>query len=480
MLVNKSISAFIFVIIFVFMIALPISAQESQKLIPENKFTFSYDYALFRSQYDFVLLELYYSILRDRLKFEPTEDNKWMAEFTFTAEVWQNDSMLAATPWKNVDLIDSLSQIKAGQRLYGLGFFALRPDDYILKLELKDLHSGFSKKFETDISIQPFSKEHLTLSDIQFASRISRAVNKNRFYKNGYMVIPNSDRFYGTGMPMLMFYTEIYNLKKEDEPDTTQYVVNYKIIDSDGQVVREFPNKIRKKPGNSAVEVSGMNIISFRSGTYFLEVNVRDLFSQEVASKRKKFFIYREGELAISDSLANVQMRKKIEAMFEKIYSEMSAEEIDDEFGAASYIATREEKKVFKSLDITGKRAFLVEFWKKRDETPETPKNEFRDRYLSLVNTANQQFTGFRKGWKSDRGRILLTYGVPDEIERFPYSAEHKPYVIWKYFSIQGGVIFIFVDKRDLGRYELVHSTARGELNDPEWQRWIQPIDNLR
>ena len=96
---------------------------------------------------------------------------------------------------------------------------------------------------------------------------------------------------------------------------------------------------------------------------------------------------------------------------------------------------------------------------------------------MKLVNTANQQFREMKQGWRTDRGRVLLLYGVPDEIERFPYSAENKPYEIWKYFSIQGGVIFVFVDKRELGRYELVHSTARGELNDPEWERWIRPTN---
>ena len=117
----------------------------------------------------------------------------------------------------------------------------------------------------------------------------------------------------------------------------------------------------------------------------------------------------------------------------------------------------------------------LLEFWRKRDTTPETPQNEFRDNYLKLVNTANKEFSGFRDGYKSDRGRILLVYGVPDEIERFPLNMEHKEHHIWKFFSIQGGVIFIFVDKQGFGNLELVHSTARGELNDPDWERWIDP-----
>ena len=89
---------------------------------------------------------------------------------------------------------------------------------------------------------------------------------------------------------------------------------------------------------------------------------------------------------------------------------------------------------------------------------------------------ANQQYKGnFREGWRTDRGRVLLIYGRPDEIERFPFSNQNRSYEVWHFYQVQGGVDFIFVDKREMGDYELVHSTARGELYDPEWTRWIDP-----
>ncbi|HDQ00314.1 MAG TPA: GWxTD domain-containing protein [bacterium] len=474
MSLNKPTIIFLAVCSFFICTSFTAAQDEHPPVFTEENFSFSYDYAFFRSQEQFVLIEIYYSILRDALQFVQ-DGEKWKAEFVFTAEIRKNDSLLAQTPWKNVDIIDSLSQITSGQRLYGVGYFAVKPGDYMLKVELQDINSQYSRQYQSELEVEPFTADRIELSDIQLASQISRSNEPNRFFKNGYMVIPNSERFYGTGLPMLMFYAEIYNLKKADEPDTTKYMVQFKVLGSDGQVVREFPEKMRLKPGNSAVEVSGVNIISFRSGTYFLELSAHDLFNDATVSKRKKFYVYREGDLAVSDSVSNELMRQKIEAAYQRIYDEMSIDDVEDEFDAASYIASSEEKKIFKTLDSIGKRAFLIEFWKKRDETPQTPENEFRQHYLSLVRTANEQFKGFKKGWKTDRGRVLLLYGVPDEIERFPYSAENKPHIIWKYFSIQGGVMFVFVDKRDFGRYELVHSTARGELNDAEWERWIRP-----
>ena len=81
----------------------------------------------------------------------------------------------------------------------------------------------------------------------------------------------------------------------------------------------------------------------------------------------------------------------------------------------------------------------------------------------------------FVDGWKTDRGRILLVYSKPDEIERFPSSSDSREYHIWHYYSLQGGIYFIFADKRNMGDLELVHSNARGELYDPDWRRWITP-----
>ena len=469
---------FVFTIMSVILFSLPFLSlaqnDEALPIIPE-KFSFSFDLAVFRTQQDKALVELYYSVYRNYLKFVP-EDSLFKATFVFSAELWQGDSLAVKNQWKNINTADSLSQVDEKHKLYGVGFFAVAAGEYLLKVELTDLNSTLSKQYEFDLPIEAFPKDKLTMSDVQLASDIKKsAATPTRFSKNGYDVIPNTDRFFGTGLPMLMIYSEIYNLKKANEPDTAKYAVNYKILDGDGLVIRNFPDKIRVKPGNSAVEVSGLNIISFRSGTYFLEVTVKDLFNNESVSRKKKFFIFRQGDMAMADSAAEKLRERKLAAAYERVYNEMSKEEVASEFGAASYIATKEEKKIFKKLDLPAKRSFLAEFWGKRDQTPGTPQNEYRENYLKLMRTADQQFSSFGNGWKTDRGRILLLYGAPDETERFPYSSDNKPYQIWKYFSIQGGISFYFVDKRNFGKFELVHSTARGELYDPEWQRWINP-----
>jgi len=280
---------------------------------------------------------------------------------------------------------------------------------------------------------------------------------------------------------MLYFYSEIYNFAGNGTGQSDpEYTVTYSVLNGDGQVVKSFPAKVKKKPGRSAVEVGGFNVITLPSGTYFLKIDVQDKANQQVASSQKKFFVYREGDFARgepppSPPETKVDIASLTSSEYYKQLDRVKESELNEEFETARYLSTDEERQIFKSLDVQGKREFLKTFWAKRDNSLQTSQNEFRDEYLSRVKYANDNFSGFKKGWKTDRGRVLLVYGRPDEIERFPAQGDAKDYQIWRYFSVQGGVEFIFVDRRGWGDLELVHSTARGEINDADWQRWIRP-----
>ena len=96
--------------------------------------------------------------------------------------------------------------------------------------------------------------------------------------------------------------------------------------------------------------------------------------------------------------------------------------------------------------------------------------NTFRDQYLQRVGYANQNYTnGFRNGWKTDRGRVYVLYGPPSEIERYTSSQESQPYEIWHYNEMEGGVLFVFVDRTSMSDFQLVHATMRTELHDESW-----------
>jgi len=107
----------------------------------------------------------------------------------------------------------------------------------------------------------------------------------------------------------------------------------------------------------------------------------------------------------------------------------------------------------------------MSDFWRHREPG-------LREEYLARVSYANANFRQMtREGYRSDRGRVHIIYGIPDDIERHPNETETRPYEIWNYNNIQGGVYFVFVQKNTAGDYELVHSTHRNELHDENWNR---------
>ncbi|MBI3450731.1 MAG: GWxTD domain-containing protein [Acidobacteria bacterium] len=104
--------------------------------------------------------------------------------------------------------------------------------------------------------------------------------------------------------------------------------------------------------------------------------------------------------------------------------------------GPVRYIITRAEDVEFKSLRTEeDRRAFIENFWRRRDPTPETPGNEYRAEFWKRVRSANSQFgrDNPRPGWRSDMGKIFILFGPPDEIRRNEVQEGSRGTIVWTY-----------------------------------------------
>ncbi len=120
-----------------------------------------------------------------------------------------------------------------------------------------------------------------------------------------------------------------------------------------------------------------------------------------------------------------------------------------------SHIITSAERKEFLALPDSEKAEFIERFWKLRDPDPRTEENEFKDEYLQRVSTAGRLFFGEgRPGWLTDRGRILILFGPPDQ--RNVTSSAADPYgrcqETWHYRDFP----VVFVDRSCTGTFRLV------------------------
>src|SRR5205809_930165 len=140
-----------------------------------------------------------------------------------------------------------------------------------------------------------------------------------------------------------------------------------------------------------------------------------------------------------------------------------------------AYIITDEERKAFKKLQTDDERErFIEEFWRRRDPDPDTDENEYREEYYERIAYANEHFASGIPGWKTDRGRIWIMYGKPDETESHPSGGAYNresyegggststyPFERWFYRYLPGvgsGVEIEFVDPTGSGEYRIARN----------------------
>jgi GWxTD domain-containing protein len=155
------------------------------------------------------------------------------------------------------------------------------------------------------------------------------------------------------------------------------------------------------------------------------------------------------------------KLRKELETPYRKWLNE-----------DVSYIITDEERTAFKRLQTDEEREqFIEQFWLRRDPTPDTVENEFKEEHYRRIAYANENFASGIPGWKTDRGRIYITYGPPDEKDTHPSGGSYErpteegggttstfPFEQWRYRYIEGigtDINIEFVDPTMSGEYRM-------------------------
>jgi GWxTD domain-containing protein len=136
------------------------------------------------------------------------------------------------------------------------------------------------------------------------------------------------------------------------------------------------------------------------------------------------------------------------------------------------YIISDEERAAFKKLNNDEEReTFIENFWLRRDPSPDTEENEFKEEHYRRIAYANEHFASGIPGWKTDRGRIYITFGPPDEIEDHSSGGFYErppeegggetstfPFQQWRYRYIEGignNIIIEFVDPTMSGEFRM-------------------------
>lgn len=433
-----------------------------------QKISFEFDYAQFAYDTLSNYIEFYYSFDQRTLSFINTDTSDYLAGILHIeiSDSTKSDKVVDKQ-WLLSNEIKDSSELN--RNLVGVLGFILNKGSYRIVVTATDANDSSSLRIITEnVTVNPFIKQTISLSDIQLAGNILPGSENTSsiFYKNTYEVTPLPAAFCGDNQLMLFYYTEIYNI--QFSPGENDLRFDEIVLNSKGQIVNSKSKKINKSV-DSRVEVGKLSVYKYPTDTYTLIIDVVDSVTNYGVSSSKKFFIYNPTVVSVDT------VQTPFSPVLSTTFGAMSEEELDDLFDKAEYIATDNEKDKYEALTtVEAKQEFMYIFWKARDENPSDDKNQYFQDYLSRIADANARYTAAKKdGWKTDRGRVYLVYGPPSEIERYPNETETKPYEIWKYESLEGGVVFVFGDISGFNDYQLLHSTKRGELRDDYWQRRI-------
>jgi GWxTD domain-containing protein len=166
---------------------------------------------------------------------------------------------------------------------------------------------------------------------------------------------------------------------------------------------------------------------------------------------------------------ADAKQRKKNERALKQELSRPYKKWLDED---VVWIITDEERAAFKQLSNDEERDNFIEaFWQRRDPTPDTEENEYKEEHYQRIAYANEHFAAGVPGWKTDRGRMYIVFGKPDEIESHPSGGSYErpieegggetstfPFEDWRYRYLEGigqEVIIEFVDTCMCGEYHM-------------------------
>jgi GWxTD domain-containing protein len=177
------------------------------------------------------------------------------------------------------------------------------------------------------------------------------------------------------------------------------------------------------------------------------------------------------------DTIAKPLSEKEQKKRDQELRKELPSAYVIWEKTDVAYIITDEERQALHRLSNDEERdTFIEQFWRRRDPTPDTEENEFKEEHYRRIAYANERFASGVPGWKTDRGQIYIKYGPPDEIESHPSGGTYQrpieqgggntttfPFEIWRYRYLEDvgvNIVIEFVDRTQSGEFRMTTDSS--------------------
>ncbi len=391
------------------------NADKSKAYIGEPKYYI--DFLNFKGkEKDKTRLDVFVQVPYKIIQFVKSE-NEFVGNYNVTISVFDEDknTLFVEKSWTEKLKSKKFEQtISKDNYNLSLRSFELMPDKYLIRSIVEDQDSKNEYKYENLVKVRDFSKLP-AVSDVML-------ISKETIVNGETKILPNVSRNVIPQKGGLPFFFEVYT----DSAESVK--IEFALKDKKDIV---FDSTATKTIDSSQTQVfANIKNNDLSLGSYELVVSIENNDGDILAISSKQFL---SRWIGIPSSVKDLD-----KAISQLVYIASSSE-----------ISGMEDAKT-----KDDKIKLYLEFWKKKDPTPNTEENEVRDEYYRRIAYANQNFSHYVEGWKSDRGMVFIILGPPNNVDRHPFEYDSKPYEVWQYYNLSKD--FVFVDETGFGDYRLV------------------------
>lgn len=360
-----------------------------------------------------LLVELKY----DDLTFVKSDSSGYDAELEWLFAIYSDEKLLFSrtiTKSKNVKIYEQTNS--KNESIILNSNVLLDPGNYQLLLRTVDLNTNKTAQKRVDISIPNYYEDKTAVSDILLLDSVEydsagEIKQFNPILENNFSV--KKGAFY------IFFNVFTKELNKEIS-------INYKFTGSGNKV--DFDT--------TYVQQSTEHFVS-----YILKI-------------KKNIFKENKYNITVTATIGDEQKSSQRNITFYWDFVPTNVKDIKLAISQMIYILSSDSLDYYINQDLKTQQIFFKRFWQMRDPNPSTAENELMDEYYTRINYANNNYGSFGlDGWNTDRGRIFIKFGDPDEIDRHPFEIDTKPYIVWRYYSLRKE--FVFQDYTGFGDYRL-------------------------
>lgn len=440
-----------------------------------SNITVFFNYGVFTTGNSKPYVETYLTISGNTVKFLPTEGG-YQASVNVAWKIMKGADIVKASNY-------NLMSPKTGDTLRLPSFidtqrFFLDNGQYTFELIVTDNGNPEKKSTHSEkISVWLKREKKVSSSDIQILESYSKSTAQTILTKNGFDLIPYNINYYPKTQNALKFYVETYNLDTVIGKNT-KFVYSYYVENNETLIKQNKFTGFQKQTANKVNPLlAQFDITNLSTGNYNLVIEVKD--SLNIIQSQKKWYFQRQSD-AVQISYDSNNAVKTIEDFFNSVQSQDSLKQFVECLWPISSTTEREWQQVqLKRKELSMMRNYMIDYWKEKASDTISPLKIWFTYYKQVLEANALMKCGKQKGYYTDRGRVYLQYGKPDQRNQINSEPNSYPYEIWQYYRIYDRATkrfftnkkFVFVNSAIADDcYKLIHSEVKGEVYDERWR----------